>query len=228
MFRPAVLPPPPMVWNREKREREKRSISIIRETRKGSVSSRYNTQDTLISPTGGFYRLQPPSDTRLVVVKISDAPRPGERGRAVNRCRLIEHIHVRGFTPLYPHIYTYIHVFFHRDSFSFNSIYFNRKKGKIEMRQSSYFSIEDVPLNPSPLLFPLPVASKIDFVSSDNDARPLVYRPDGRQLYIARGAAAEEVGGRACRGIDARTCPSRCVYTHRNRRKGGGCVIDRP
>lgn len=97
------------------------------------------------------------------------------------------------------------------------------------MRQSSYFSIEDVPLNPSPLLFPLPVASKIDFVSSDNDARPLVYRPDGRQLYIARGAAAEaEVGGRACRGIDARTCPSRCVYTHRKRRKGGGCVIDRP
>lgn len=82
------------------------------------------------------------------------------------------------------------------------------------MRQSSYFSIEDVPLNPSPLLFPLPVASKIDFVSSDNDARPLVYRSDGRQLYIARGAAAEEVGGHACRGIDARTCPSRCVYTH--------------
>lgn len=93
------------------------------------------------------------------------------------------------------------------------------------MRQSSYFSIEDVPLNLPPLLFPLPVASKIDFVSSDNDARPLVYRPDGRQLYI--GAAAE-VGGRACRGIDARTCPSRCVYTHRKRRKGGGCVIDRP
>lgn len=112
MFRPAVLPPPPMVWNREKREREKRSISIIRETRKGSVSSRYNTQDTLISPTGGFYRLQPPSDTRLVVVKISDAPRPGERGRAVNRCRLIEHIHVRGFTPLYPHIYIYIFTYF--------------------------------------------------------------------------------------------------------------------
>lgn len=110
MFRPAVLPPPPMVWNREKREREKRSISIIRKTRKGSVSSRYNTQDTLISPTGGFYRLQPPSDTRLVVVKISDAPRPGERGRAVNRCRLIEHIHVRGFTPLYTH--TYIHIYF--------------------------------------------------------------------------------------------------------------------
>lgn len=36
---------------------------------------------TLISPTGGFYRLQPPSDTRLVV-KISEAPWAGEHAKA--------------------------------------------------------------------------------------------------------------------------------------------------
>lgn len=76
----------------------------------GSVSSRYRIR--LISPTGGFYRLQPPSDTRLVV-KISDAPWAGERGRAVNRCRLIEHIHVR----FYPSSYTYIHIYICIDLF---------------------------------------------------------------------------------------------------------------
>lgn len=43
----------------------------------GTIS---RSAETLISPTGGFYRLQPPSDTRFVV-KISDAPWAGERAR---------------------------------------------------------------------------------------------------------------------------------------------------
>ena len=74
---------------REKKKRhgiieggEKRELSIIK-TGEANVSSRYRVSraaGTLISPTGGFYRLQPPSDTRLVV-KISDAPWAGERAR---------------------------------------------------------------------------------------------------------------------------------------------------
>lgn len=88
-----------------KREREKKR-SIDHDKRGGREGGErvLQVQDTLISPTGGFYRLQPPSDTRLVV-KISDAPWAGERGRAVNRCRLIEHIHVR-FHPSYIHVHT--------------------------------------------------------------------------------------------------------------------------
>lgn len=61
---------------------EKRELSIIK-TGEANMSSRYRVSraaGTLISPTGGFYRLQPPSDTRLVV-KISDAPWAGERAR---------------------------------------------------------------------------------------------------------------------------------------------------
>lgn len=94
-----------------KREREKKR-SIDHDKRGGREGGErvLQVQDTLISPTGGFYRLQPPSDTRLVV-KISDAPWAGERGRAVNRCRLIEHIHVRrAVSPLlYPRTHNFLH-----------------------------------------------------------------------------------------------------------------------
>lgn len=94
-----------------KREREKKR-SIDHDKRGGRKGGErvLQVQDTLISPTGGFYRLQPPSDTRLVV-KISDAPWAGERGRAVNRCRLIEHIHVRrAVSPLlYPRTHNFLH-----------------------------------------------------------------------------------------------------------------------
>lgn len=93
------------------------------------------------------------------------------------------------------------------------------------MRQSSYFSIEDVPLNLPPLLFPLPIASKIDFVSSDNDARPLVYRPDGRQLYIARCGGGGGGGG-ACVSWNRCAHLSLPVCVHTPKQAKGGRMCD--
>ena len=91
------------------RGKKKRELSIIKTRERWErvlqVQALLRAAGTLISPTGGFYRLQPPSDTRLVV-KISDAPWAGERARperAVNVCRLIEHIHVRADTHTHTH-----------------------------------------------------------------------------------------------------------------------------
>lgn len=173
-----------------KREREKKR-SIDHDKRGGREGGErvLQVQDTLISPTGGFYRLQPPSDTRLVV-KISDAPWAGERGRAVNRCRLIEHIHVRPS-------YIYVHTIFFTVPFQF----------------TNFFSVLRVSKTLIPL--PLPVPAPRPF---ENRLRIERQGRSATRLQAGRTSIIRRARGRGVRGgIDARTCLSRRVYTHRKR-----------
>lgn len=177
-----------------KREREKKR-SIDHDKRGGREGGErvLQVQDTLISPTGGFYRLQPPSDTRLVV-KISDAPWAGERGRAVNRCRLIEHIHVR--RAVSPLLYPRTHNFLHR-SISIHEFL---------LRSSC---LEDVNPLPLPVPAPRPFENRLRIERRGRSAT---------RLQAGRTSIIRRARGRGVRGgIDARTCLSRRVYTHRKR-----------